>query len=64
MQIYCIKCKSKKEVKEYETITTKNNRRAAKAVCPDCGTKIMRFIPTDPLTISGEVIINAKKDGK
>lgn len=52
MTFYCVKCKSKKEIENYEEIKTKNNHRAAKTVCPDCGIKLLRFLPKDPATIN------------
>ena len=43
LSFYCVKCKAKKEIEEYEEITMKNGRPAAKGVCPDCGTKMFRI---------------------
>ena len=45
MTFYCVKCRAKKDVNDYETVTWKNGRRAAKAVCPDCGTAMYRVLP-------------------
>ncbi len=45
MNFYCIKCRAKKEVGDYETVTWKNGRIAAKAKCPDCGTTVHRILP-------------------
>jgi len=45
MEGYCVKCRAKKEVNDYETVTWKNGRRAAKAVCPNCGTAMYRVLP-------------------
>lgn len=42
-EAYCVKCKSKKEIKDPEDTTLKNGRPATKGTCPDCGTKIMRI---------------------
>ena len=50
MEIYCLRCKAKKEIESPEivTITVKGKeRKMAKAVCPDCGTKINKFLPKD-----------------
>ena len=50
MTIYCLRCKAKKEIESPEivTITVKGKeRKMAKAVCPDCGTKINKFLPKD-----------------
>jgi predicted RNA-binding Zn-ribbon protein involved in translation (DUF1610 family) len=45
MTFYCVKCREKKEVDNYETVTWKNGRRAAKAKCPNCGTGMYRVLP-------------------
>jgi len=37
---YCVKCKSKKEMKDAKEITMKNKRRAMKGVCVSCGTNM------------------------
>lgn len=44
MMSYCVKCKSKKEMKGAKKIKTKNNRNAMKGKCSSCGTTMMRFI--------------------
>ncbi len=41
-QLYCLKCRQKKEV-EAQEITTKNGKRALTAVCPTCQTKMFKF---------------------
>lgn len=40
---YCVKCKSKREIKEAKAITMKNGRPAKQGICPDCGTKIFKI---------------------
>jgi DNA-directed RNA polymerase subunit RPC12/RpoP len=40
---YCVKCRSKKEIKNAKEITMKNGRPATEGVCPDCGTKIFKI---------------------
>jgi hypothetical protein len=42
-EAYCVKCREKREFEGEET-TLKNGRRAAKGVCPVCGTKVMRIL--------------------
>ena len=42
-EIYCVRCKKKKEVPEVEEVTFKNGRKAIKGVCPDCGTKVFKI---------------------
>ena len=41
---YCMKCQ-KKETLTGDVVIMKNGRRAAQALCPDCGTKVTRFLP-------------------
>lgn len=43
MQAYCVKCKSKQEIKDPKQITMKNGRMATRGVCPVCGTKLFRI---------------------
>ncbi len=40
---YCVKCKSKKTIKDAQKVTMKNGKPATAGVCPDCGTKIYRI---------------------
>lgn len=40
---YCVKCKTKVEVKDPKKITMKNGKPATKGVCPDCGTNVFRI---------------------
>lgn len=48
-QAYCVKCKAKKEVKDEKETTVKgkggSTRRALTGICPDCGTKMFKFLP-------------------
>ena len=43
VQAYCVKCKTKKEIKDPTPATLKNGKPAIKGVCPDCGTKMFRI---------------------
>ena len=43
MQAYCVKCRTKREMKDPKVITMKNGRVATQAVCPVCGTKLFRI---------------------
>jgi hypothetical protein len=40
---YCVKCKEKRDFTG--EIVENNGRRAAKGVCPVCGTKLNKFLP-------------------
>ena len=43
MEAYCLKCRTKREIKGPEQVTLKNGRPATKGTCPVCGTKIFRI---------------------
>ena len=42
-QAYCMKCRTKKEIKNPKDDTLNNKRPATQGVCPTCGTKIFRI---------------------
>jgi hypothetical protein len=44
MEGYCVKCKSKKEIKDPVEVTMKNGRKAMKGKCPICGTGMFRML--------------------
>ena len=43
MQGYCVKCRTKREIKNAKAITMKNKRPATQGVCLVCGTKMFRI---------------------
>ncbi|MCL5957845.1 MAG: DUF5679 domain-containing protein [Chloroflexi bacterium] len=43
MEAYCVKCKAKKEIKDPQQVTMKNNKPAVAGTCPSCGTKLYRI---------------------
>ena len=43
MEGYCMKCKTKREIQNAESITMKNGKPATQGVCPVCGTKIFKI---------------------
>lgn len=43
MEGYCVKCKSKKEIKGLKFVKMKNGRDAVTGTCPSCGTKMFRI---------------------
>jgi ssDNA-binding Zn-finger/Zn-ribbon topoisomerase 1 len=45
VQAYCVKCRGKKIMKDAKEVTMKNGRLAAKGTCPDCGTRMFKFLP-------------------
>ena len=42
-QTYCMKCRTKREMKNPEKVTLKNGRPATRGTCPNCGTKMSRI---------------------
>jgi len=44
MEGYCVKCKSKREIKNSNEVTMKNGRKAMKGECPECGTGMFRIL--------------------
>ena len=43
MQAYCVKCHTKREIKNPKAVTLKNKRPATQGTCPSCGTKVFRI---------------------
>ena len=43
MEAYCVKCRTKREMKDAKAITMKNGKPATQGVCPTCGTKMFRI---------------------
>ena len=40
---YCVRCRTKREIKNPEEVTLKNARPAMKGTCPECGTNVFRI---------------------
>jgi RNase P subunit RPR2 len=40
---YCVKCKTKREMKNPKSVTLKNKRPAVSGACPVCGTKMFKI---------------------
>ncbi|HEX9709445.1 MAG TPA: DUF5679 domain-containing protein [Candidatus Thermoplasmatota archaeon] len=40
---YCVKCKTKREMKNPKKTKMKNGKPATKGVCPKCGTTLYRI---------------------
>jgi hypothetical protein len=40
MQAYCVKCKTKREIKDPQAFMMRNRRPATRGTCPVCDTKI------------------------
>ncbi|MCL4436578.1 MAG: DUF5679 domain-containing protein [Thaumarchaeota archaeon] len=43
VQAYCVKCRTKRDIKNPQKITMKNGRPATQGTCPVCGTKIFKI---------------------
>ena len=41
---YCVKCKSKRTMKDEKQVTLKNGRRAMKDKCETCGTSMFKIL--------------------
>jgi hypothetical protein len=41
---YCVKCKSKKTMKDEQKITMKNGRVALRGKCSECGTSMFKIL--------------------
>lgn len=42
-EAYCVKCKTKRQIKDAVQITMKNGRPATQGKCPECGTKMFKI---------------------
>ena len=47
MDAYCVKCKTKREVKDPQPVFTNNGTPATRGVCPVCGTTLFRMGRTE-----------------
>ncbi len=43
MDAYCMKCRTKREIRNPTSVTLKNGRPATQGTCPTCGTKVFRI---------------------
>lgn len=43
MQVYCLRCRARREVKDPETVTLKNGRPATRGKCSVCGRTVFRI---------------------
>lgn len=47
---YCVKCRAKRIVKDGVVSKTESGRSIAKGTCPQCGTKVTRFMSSKDKT--------------
>ncbi len=43
MQAYCLKCRTRREMRNPTRVTLKNGRPATQGSCPVCGTRMYRI---------------------
>jgi hypothetical protein len=43
MQMYCVKCRAKRDAKDVQAVTMKNGKSAAKGVCSVCNTGMYKI---------------------
>ncbi len=43
MEAYCVKCKTKREMKDPHQIEMKNGKPAVQGTCPECSTKMTKI---------------------
>ena len=43
MQMYCVKCRQKRDANNVQEVTMKNGKKAAKCVCSVCGTGMYKI---------------------
>lgn len=53
MEFYCVKQKKKVTAPVDQVVTTKNGRPMARAICPECGTKLNRFVSKNEIEGNG-----------
>ena len=49
MTMYCVKCRAKRDVGKFETLTAKMVNRLPDAICPVCGTKMFKIVELNKL---------------
>lgn len=47
MEAYCVKCKTKREIKDAQAVFTANGTPATRGTCPVCGTTMFRMGRTE-----------------
>lgn len=46
-RFYCVKCREKVEVDSYQKAKSKTGRPMRKSICPECGSKLSKFVPAE-----------------
>lgn len=42
-EAYCVKCRTKREIRNPQSVTLKNGKPAVKGTCSVCGTSVFRI---------------------
>lgn len=42
-QMYCVKCRAKRDANDVQAVTLKNGKPATSGVCSTCGTKMFKI---------------------
>jgi len=42
-EAYCVKCRTKRTMKDEQAVTMKNGKPAMQGTCPVCGTKMFKI---------------------
>jgi RNase P subunit RPR2 len=42
-EAYCVKCRTKRVMKDEKQVTMKNGKPATQGICPTCGTKMFKI---------------------
>jgi hypothetical protein len=45
LQGYCAKCKANRQMTQVQIVTMQTGQKAAKGICPVCGTTLTKFLP-------------------
>jgi DNA topoisomerase-1 len=67
LEAYCVKCKTKREIKEPQAVFTSGGTPATRGVCPVCGTNLFRMGRTqahEGLTPPEKSVEKTKRSGK
>ncbi len=43
MQMYCVKCRAKRDAEGVQEVTMKNGKKANRGKCPVCGTSMFKI---------------------
>ena len=61
MNMYCVKCRAKRDVEDPEQVTMKNGKPALKAKCPVCGTGMYKIGEITSTTLQDEPLVTPEK---